>query len=330
MHAPKRPRLRGRGGGLSSDAGLEIQPAQLSTRSVDVLHSLLPSRSFRCSHPGCTRVLRDLAGLKRHVTRIHGGGSASLVFDVSRGELDLADSDVSRTEQDQQQCALPKQLASFDEDRRRSAGEIISMSSGLDRLDTSGDHVGSMLQSAAPINQVSEDKGPVDVNGVRYSGGDVDILRHWRHRSIVLQRMWSKDGDPTRDWRGVTFEQSRADAFIRDRVTDIELDDTGLTGVIPVELAHLDALRTVSMRGNGLTSMPFEIGQCALLRNLRLSNNNLREIPRAVGDLVNLEQLWLGGNKLAQCPKELSKLRSLRVLELSNNELISVRALAMS
>ena len=67
----------------------------------------------------------------------------------------------------------------------------------------------------------------------------LDILRHWRHRSIVLQRMWSKDGDPTRDWRGVTFEQSRADAFIRDRVTDIELDDTGLTGVIPVELAHL-------------------------------------------------------------------------------------------
>ena len=59
-------------------------------------------------------MLRDLAGLKRHVTRIHGGGSASLVFDVSRGELDLADSDVSRTEQDQdqdqQQCALPEQL----------------------------------------------------------------------------------------------------------------------------------------------------------------------------------------------------------------------------
>ena len=280
-------------------------------------------------------MLHDLAGLKRHVTRIHGGGSASLVFDVSRGELDLADSDVSRTEQDQdqdqdqQQCALPEQFASFDEDRRRSAGKI-SISSGLDRLDTSGDRVGSMLQSAAPINQVSEDKGPVDVNGVRYGGGDVDILRHWRHRSIVLQRMWSKDGDPTRDWRGVTFEQSRADAFIRDRVTDIELDDTGLTGVIPVELAHLDALRTVSMRGNGLTSMPFEIGQCVLLRNLRLSNNNLREIPRAVGDLVNLEQLWLGGNKLAQCPKELSKLRSLRVLELSNNELISVRALATS
>ena len=197
-------------------------------------------------------------------------------------------------------------------------------------MDTSGDRVGSMLQSAAPINQVSEDKGPVDVNGVRYSGGDIDILRHWRRRSIVLQRMWSKDGDPTRDWRGVTFEQSRADAFIRDRVTDIELDDTGLTGVIPVELAHLDALRTVSMRGNGLTSMPSEIGQCALLRSLRLSNNNLREIPRAVGDLVNLEQLWLGGNKLTQCPRELSQLRSLRVLELSNNELISVWALAMS
>ena len=251
-------------------------------------------------------MLRDLAGLKRHVTRIHGGGSASL----SRGELDLADSDVSRTEkdqdQDQQQCALPEQFASFDQDRRRSAGKI-SISSWLDRLDTSGDRV-----------------------GVRYGGGDVDILRHWRHRSIVLQRMWSKDGDPTRDWRGVTFEQSRGDAFIRDRVTDIELDDTGLTGVIPVELAHLDALRTVSMRGNGLTSMPFEIGQCALLRKLRLSNNNLREIPRAVGNLVNLEQLWLDGNKLAQCPKELSKLRSLRVLELSNNELISVRALATS
>ena len=39
-------------------------------------------------------------------------------------------------------------------------------------MDTSGDRVGSMLQSAAPINQVSEDKGPVDVNGVRYGGGD--------------------------------------------------------------------------------------------------------------------------------------------------------------
>lgn len=115
MHAPKRPRLRG--GALSSDAGLEIPPAQLSTRSVDVLHSLLPSCSFRCSYPGCTRVLRDLAGLKRHVTRIHGGGSASLVFDVSRGELDLADSGVSRTEQDQQQCTSPEQFASFDEDR---------------------------------------------------------------------------------------------------------------------------------------------------------------------------------------------------------------------
>ena len=48
----------------------------------------------------------------------------------------------------------------IDEDRRRSAGEIISMSSGLDRLDTSGDHVGSMLQSAAPINKSQKTKDP--------------------------------------------------------------------------------------------------------------------------------------------------------------------------
>ncbi|MDE2929002.1 MAG: M66 family metalloprotease, partial [Acidobacteriota bacterium] len=146
---------------------------------------------------------------------------------------------------------------------------------------------------------------------------------------------------PLGDWHGITVDDDG-------RVTELNLNDNGLTGPIPPELGNLTRLRELILGFNALTGpIPPELGNLANLRELilgyngltgpippefgnltrlvklRLSSNDLAgPIPPEFGNLTRLTELRLDGNALTgPIPPELGNLTSLRNLQLRSNDL---------
>ena len=147
---------------------------------------------------------------------------------------------------------------------------------------------------------------------------------------------------PIADWDGVTVEGTPQ------RVTELDLSGSQLTGAIPAELGSLTNLRALLLSenllsgsipvslaglsnlealdagGNQLTgAIPAELGSLVTLRSLSLEGNTLTgAIPAELGSLSNLEDLNLTQNRLSgDIPAELGELSKLRSLYLSENQL---------
>ena len=128
---------------------------------------------------------------------------------------------------------------------------------------------------------------------------------------------WSA-GISITDWDGVTVGGRLQ------RVTELDLDDSQLTGTIPAELGSLQSLERLTLSLNQLTGpVPTELGRLSKLDLLDLSDNQLTgHIPPQLGGLQNLNQLRLGGNQLTgPIPTQLSALSNLQYLSLSQNHL---------
>ena len=126
-----------------------------------------------------------------------------------------------------------------------------------------------------------------------------------------------KTSAPLGEWFGVSTDAAG-------RVTRLELNENGLTGLIPPALGSLVNLRRLSLWENDLTGpVPGELGSLVNLEGLSLWGNDLTGlIPPALGSLVNLESLSLGGNDLTgPIPGELGSLVNLRRLSLWGNDL---------
>ncbi len=141
------------------------------------------------------------------------------------------------------------------------------------------------------------------------------------YRSTNGNSWLRKDGwltaAPIGAWFGVTTDR-------RGRVTELELSDNGLKGVIPTELSRLTKLRWLDFMGNELGgSIPPELGKLTELEKLFLSGNKLSgPIPPELGGIANLEALLLDGNELwGPIPPELGNLTNLEALFLEKNEL---------
>ena len=95
-----------------------------------------------------------------------------------------------------------------------------------------------------------------------------------------------KTSAPLGEWHGVTTDPAG-------RVTGLELNENGLTGVIPPALGDLVNLRGLSLWGNELTGpIPDELGNLVNLESLDLGSNGLTgPIPAALGNLSNLRML---------------------------------------
>lgn len=122
---------------------------------------------------------------------------------------------------------------------------------------------------------------------------------------------------PIGAWFGVTTDR-------RGRVTELQLSNNGLKGVIPTELSRLTKLRWLDLMGNELGgSIPPELGKLTELEKLFLSGNKLGgPIPPKLGGIANLEALLLDGNELrGPIPPELGNLTNLEALFLEKNEL---------
>ena len=133
---------------------------------------------------------------------------------------------------------------------------------------------------------------------------------------------WADNGNwssaaPLGTWHGVETD-------LRGRVERVELDDNGLIGNIPSELADLSALTRLELAGNELTGeIPLQLANLPELTLLQLGRNLLSgKIPGELGRLANLEILRLGRNSLSgEIPSSLGRLRRLSELELGHNRL---------
>ncbi len=94
-------------------------------------------------------------------------------------------------------------------------------------------------------------------------------------------------------WPGITLDANG-------RVIAIELNSSGLTGDIPIELSLLTELQELKVSNNCLTGT----------------------IPTEFEDLVNMRQLWIDGNELVgEVPEELCNMEDLTVFFLDENNL---------
>lgn len=104
------------------------------------------------------------------------------------------------------------------------------------------------------------------------------------------------------------------------RVVSLILENRQLVRM-PPHIGALTALRTLSLAGNLLDSLPGETWNLANLSQLDLGGNRLRGIDGRVGRLQNLLFLGLRDNQLANLPHEVFSLVQVEILILSGNAL---------
>ena len=107
-------------------------------------------------------------------------------------------------------------------------------------------------------------------------------------------------------------------------VTELNLNDNGLTGTLTPELVNLNQLLQLELGinafpGSGLTGpIPPEFGQFANLQVLGLARNGLSGgLPPELGQISSLQDMSLWANNLTgPIPPELSQLTNLKSLVL--------------
>ena len=91
---------------------------------------------------------------------------------------------------------------------------------------------------------------------------------------------------------------------------------------LPPRVGRLAALRTLDLRCNQLTSLPYGgVERLAALRELDLSGNHLTALPRALGLCGALETLCVAANRLRALPASAAHLAALTSLDAARNRL---------
>ena len=117
------------------------------------------------------------------------------------------------------------------------------------------------------------------------------------------------------EWHGVTTDDDG-------RVTELNLRENNLTGVIPSGLGHLASLERLDLQGNHLNgSIPGELSNLTSLQRVDLDYNQLTgALPSWLGNLEDLEALDLNDNLLTGgIPTTLGNLANLELVQLRGN-----------
>ncbi|CAE7900934.1 XIAO [Symbiodinium microadriaticum] len=108
------------------------------------------------------------------------------------------------------------------------------------------------------------------------------------------------------------------------QITGLAFMGMASPGQVPAELAQLQHLRYIHLRGNSLSrEILRELGELQNLQELWLSHNHLTgELPAGLGRLGELLVLDVSRNRLSgEIPRELGLIQGLRVLDVSGNQL---------
>ncbi|MBD2704464.1 leucine-rich repeat domain-containing protein [Spirosoma sp. BT702] len=117
-------------------------------------------------------------------------------------------------------------------------------------------------------------------------------------------------------WYGVTC--------LAGRVSQLELQNNGLSGSIPASLSALTNLQQLNLSANQLSgSIPTSLSALTNLQRLTLSGNLLSgTIPASLSALTNLKYLFLSNNQLSgSIPSTIGSLTNLQHFYLNNNQL---------
>ena len=232
----------------------------------------------------------------------------------------------------------------FDENGHRVEGAVFSWSSSdasVASVDDSG-LVTGVTEGTAKITATAGDaSGAAEITVAHPDRAALALLYHaTRGEGWINNENWLTDA-PLGDWYGVETDGSG-------RVTGLDLEQNGLAGAVPPELARLDLLRDLRLSDNGLTGpipaelgdlielwdlsigqnhldgpIPPELGNLPSLRSLELSFNQLTgPIPSELGNLSDLEEVGFEANELTgPIPRELGSLSGLRFINLVDNQL---------
>ncbi|WP_395857202.1 leucine-rich repeat domain-containing protein [Cystobacter fuscus] len=89
--------------------------------------------------------------------------------------------------------------------------------------------------------------------------------------------------------------------------------------LVSKKMAEPDKVKSLTLEGKGLTSLPDDLFQFRRLEKLNLRSNELRTLPEALGQLTELRELDVRGNGLRTLPESIGALKKLRVLNLESN-----------
>ena len=106
----------------------------------------------------------------------------------------------------------------------------------------------------------------------------------------------------------------------RNALTSLDLDDNQLTS-LPDSFGNLSALIELGLHNNQLTSLPDSFGDLTALTELRLDQNKLPFLSDSFGNLRALIELGLHNNQLTSLPDSFGDLSALMALYLNENQL---------
>jgi internalin A len=129
---------------------------------------------------------------------------------------------------------------------------------------------------------------------------------------------------PEGEWPSPLGEaEHRIQDAVKSGVKTLSLFGLGLKS-IPESIGQLVDLTGLDLSQNQLTALPKELCQLVNLMALDLSQNQLTALPKELGQLASLNRLYLYQNQLKSIPNELGQLENLEVLDLSENQLTAL------
>ena len=117
-------------------------------------------------------------------------------------------------------------------------------------------------------------------------------------------------------WYGVTT--------LCDRVTELDLNNNNLTGILPTALGNLVVLTSLKLYGNSISgSIPAAIGNLTNLTSFSTGTAQLTgPLPPEIGNLTQLQYLYLDNNQLSgTLPPQIENLTALKEISLYNNKM---------
>lgn len=106
-------------------------------------------------------------------------------------------------------------------------------------------------------------------------------------------------------------------------MTSVSLSYQALT-TLPPEIGYLENLTNLTVMCNELTALPPEIGNLRNLKHLAISHNYLETLPPQLGNLSQLEILIVNDNLLVNVPLEITQLTNLTQVYLQTNQIREV------